>query len=320
MDSYFVAAVLGYFAASVKEENKHVAAIATDTTNSKELKTKEEEEEKGPPITWVPSEVLCIILSLLDAKTLMFVVPQVCKFWRSMCQELRDVHLEFRSIYQWKMIIPLEVFAGWQVLPTLQTEWVSGICALFPHTKSVTIDDCQGIGDEHIRELVNNLPGLTNFNLTYSKTVTDTAVFYLAEKCRGLTHATFFMCFNLTNAAVHVLANKCRKLKHVTFEGCSNLTDAAVFELAEKCPGLTYANFGDCLNLTDAAVVKLANKCSGLTFAYFGSCMHLTDVGLLALVDNCHRLTRVVFWRCGKLTDVVKAKVKEQHPKCRFGF
>ena len=46
------------------------------------------EEGDGPPISWVQDEVLCIIFSQLDAKTLMIVVPQVCKFWRGMCQEL----------------------------------------------------------------------------------------------------------------------------------------------------------------------------------------------------------------------------------------
>jgi hypothetical protein len=39
---------------------------------------------------------LCIIFSLLDAKTLMLAVPQVCRFWRSVCQELDGVHLNFK--------------------------------------------------------------------------------------------------------------------------------------------------------------------------------------------------------------------------------
>ena len=60
-----------------------------------EKEKQEEEEEEGPPISWVQDEVLCIILSQLDAKTLMIAVPQVCKFWRGMCQELDGVHLDF---------------------------------------------------------------------------------------------------------------------------------------------------------------------------------------------------------------------------------
>ena len=53
------------------------------------MQSSTEKEEVGrPPISWVPNEILCIILSLLDAKTLLIAVPQVCKFCRSMCQEL----------------------------------------------------------------------------------------------------------------------------------------------------------------------------------------------------------------------------------------
>ena len=81
---------------------------------------KEEEEERGdgirPPIEWVPNEILCIILSQLDAKPLMIAVPQVCQFWWGMCQELSGVHLNFRW---WAGNCPLEVVAGWQVLPAL---------------------------------------------------------------------------------------------------------------------------------------------------------------------------------------------------------
>lgn len=64
--------------------------------DSKDGVRAEEDDEDGPPISWVQDEVLCIIFSLLDAKTLMITVPQVCKFWRGMCQELSGVHLDFR--------------------------------------------------------------------------------------------------------------------------------------------------------------------------------------------------------------------------------
>ena len=63
--------------------------------DSAHAEKEEAEEGDGPPISWVQDEVLCIILSQLDANTLMIVVPQVCKFWRSMCQELSGVHLDF---------------------------------------------------------------------------------------------------------------------------------------------------------------------------------------------------------------------------------
>lgn len=55
----------------------------------------EEEEEDIPPIEWLQDEVLCIVFSNLDSKTLMVSVPQVCKLWRALCQDIQDVHLDF---------------------------------------------------------------------------------------------------------------------------------------------------------------------------------------------------------------------------------
>ena len=228
-------------------------------------------EEEGPPISWVQDEVLCIILSQLDAMTLMIVVPQVCKFWRSMCQEFSDVHLDFR--WWWRKKVPLEVLTGWRVLPALLTTgvvggdscesgcggggaqqkecWVSGICALFPHTTSITMCEQQEIKDAHL--------------LT------------LAAKCRGLTHVRFNNCLYLTDAAVVGLADKCRGLTHAEFWGCDNLTDAAVLELADKCRGLTHVDFIGCWKLTGAAVRVLADKCLGLIYAFPFAHLQLHD-------------------------------------------
>lgn len=55
----------------------------------------EEEEEDIPPIEWLQDEVVCIVFSNLDSKTLMVSVPQVCKPWRALCQDIQDVHLDF---------------------------------------------------------------------------------------------------------------------------------------------------------------------------------------------------------------------------------
>ena len=230
------------------EQAEHLAEQPVDTGNE------QGEEEEGPPISWVQDEVLCIILLLLDAKTLMIAVPQVCKFWRSMCQELGGVHLDFRWWVGKKL--PLEVVAGWRVLPTLLTaggadgggdgaegdglspqegRWASGTCALFRGTTSVTMGG-------------------------WWQEVDDAALLELADKCRGLTHADFSCCDKLTDAAVLELADKCRGLTRADFRGCYKLTDAAVLALADKCRGLTHANFGGCSNLTDAVKATLRKQ------------------------------------------------------------
>lgn len=105
----------------------------------------EVEEEDAPPIAWLQDEILCIVVSQLDAKTLMVSVPQVCKLWRALCQDIQDVHLDFSW---WRGIIappgtvgdpkiPAEVFAGWRQAPlTAGGGLKTGLCELFPRTTS----------------------------------------------------------------------------------------------------------------------------------------------------------------------------------------
>ena len=262
------------------------------------------------PISLVSNEILYIILSLLDAKTLMIVVPQVCKLWRSMCQELHGMHLDFRW---WRGNVPAEVLSGWKQAPATVggahaggggggssssaggRGVKTGLCELFPRTTSVTMKGCpHDVKDAHLMALAN--------------------------KCPGITHADFHWCSNLTDAAVIALADKCPEITHAKFSCCWNLTDAAVVALADKCPGITHANFTDCWNLTDAAVIVLADKCPGITHAEFSGCENLTDATVRALADKCPGITHANFSECENLTDEVKASIEAQRPNCNFIF
>ena len=81
--------------------------------NDAQIIAREKEEEQGPLIGLVPPEILYIMLALLDAKTLMTIIPQVCMLWRNVCQGLGGVHLDF-TWFGMKMV-PLEVLAGWRL-------------------------------------------------------------------------------------------------------------------------------------------------------------------------------------------------------------
>ena len=43
----------------------------------------------------LPDEILLKVLSLLFGTTLMRSAPQVCKRWRKLCPEIKNVHLDF---------------------------------------------------------------------------------------------------------------------------------------------------------------------------------------------------------------------------------
>ena len=173
---------------------------------------------RATAIEWVPDELLCSILSLLDAKTLMIAVPQVCKLWRNTCQELAGVELDFN----WRLPqgVPLLVLAGWPVLPVLQnaqteSQWASGMCQLFPRSTSVTLGHHPGVTDAHVLSL--------------------------AGSCTGLTDADFRRCENLTDAALLALADKCRRLEDVIFDNCENVKGAFIKSFRQKIPNCEYS-------------------------------------------------------------------------------
>ena len=162
-------------------------------------------------------DVLCVIFTFLDPKTLMITVPQVCKHWRNACKQVSYVHLDF----QWRArekAIPVEVLAGWPVLtlsglPRPESSWATGLCEVFPRTASVTMRGARGITDAH--------------------------VIALADKCPGITCADFGGCKDLTDAALMALADKCANFTHVNFQGCNKLTNQALLAFAAKCSPIT---------------------------------------------------------------------------------
>lgn len=272
-----------------------------------------------PPIDWIPDEILHIILSRLDAKTLMITAPQVCKRWRGACQGVKDVHLDFSWYRDGR--VPLRALAGWRGrrMGVPAVCGVSGMCELFPRTTSVTLglgvtENVQrGVKDAHLIALVEMCPGLTRVSFDSCGNITDSAVLVLADRCSGLTHADFGRCSKLTDAALRALADKCRELTHANFSWCDTLTNAGVLELADKCRGLTHADFLGCDKLTDAGVLVLVAKCPGLTHASFGFCKGVTSAALLALAENGSTITRASFYELG-LTDAVVLAVAD---KCR---
>lgn len=257
----------------------------------------------------LPDEIVCVFISQLDAETLMFIIPQVCKRWRALCQDVRNVHLNFSG---WQGAIPVQALAGSRQPPMMldsissdgsnsakECGWKTGLCELFPHTTSVTMNG-------------GRCP------MRRCSTVEDAHLTALAEKCPEIAHANFGLCTNLTNEAVIALANKCRGIKHANFHLCLGLTDVAVIELAKKCSTMTHVNFSGNLLLTDKAVVVLAANCPEMTSVSFNSCRNLTDTSLLALAHKCPKLTDANLCWIANLTGAAKGKVRKQHPNCFY--
>ena len=292
--------------------------------------------DKPAPIEWLQDGVLCIIFATLDAKTLLVSIPQVCKLWRALCQDVENVHLDFRwwggEDEYGNLVargVPVEVLAGWGQTPFMLSSggdgggsssgcveaagsWKTGLCELFQRTISVTMDG-QHVEDTHLLVLVEMCPGITHVNFSDSTNLTDAAVLALANKCPGITKADFSWCEQLTDAAVIALADKCP----ARFGGCCKLTDAALFAMINGCPQINYNSFPwgvDTDLVSDAAVVALADKCPGITNTNFRCCGKLKDAAVIALAEKCHGITHVDFAGCKNLTDAAVVALADDCP------
>ena len=311
------------------------AANAThgDAANQSAVTAEGSRYQRATPIEWLSPEILSIVLSQLDAKTMMVSVPQVCKRWRNMCRDLKGVRLDFQW---WDATVPVEVLAGWRLQRPLEgsggggraapaggeqqgNAWITGMCELFPRATAITMLPGHGVEDAHVIALAK-CRGLIEVDFASCDKLTDAALLALADTCCGLMRVYFSYCGNLTDAALLALADKCRGLTKVRFDECRNLTDAAVLALADKCSGLTRVDFGSCSDLTDAVVLQLADKCPGLKIVDFTYCWNLTDAAVLALAHKCRELTNANFSGCNNLTAATISRVQEQHPNCNIQY
>jgi hypothetical protein len=221
----------------------------------------EEGSYQGREVT-LPSEVLVLLFSHIDSKTLLTAVPGVCKQWRAACPSVKNVDFNFA----WSPDFSLRRRLTAPVRPfPVPLSAIHGLSLLFKHVTSVTFCKDNQVGDEHIIALANH-SNLTSINVQRCTTVTDAAVLVLAEQCIGLTS--------------------------VNFGGCTKLTDASMVPLAQRCPALTSVNVAYCHTLSDAFVVALAQHARGLA-SFNAPHLRLTDAALVALATKCHGLIEV---------------------------
>jgi hypothetical protein len=277
-----------------------------------------------------PPELLRMILGAVDdPKTLMVVVPNVCKAWKEACVYLQ-VHLNFT----WGKISPSAFLWVCRRFPAADRitcrAAMYGVVAGGTHChglRSVDLSFCTSVGDNAMRALsrcakleVASLRGcrrltnhgikmlakgcgrLVDINVTRCYMLGNASLMALGEHCSGLTAIDFSWCALVSDAGVAAVAVGCKRLERVNFDRCFQLRDPAPLGL--HCPFLQRAWFHNCTRLTDAGTVAMARGCKRLTNLDFGSCNMLTDAAMLMVAANCLNLTHINVRGCRKLTDV----------------
>jgi hypothetical protein len=152
------------------------------------------------PFEWVSDELLEIIFTFADPKTLMLNVPRVCKHWRQvcqvllcnslhlllLCQALVGVHLDFRW---WNTVVPPNALTGVDTpFVRRNMSWMSGLCRLFPLTSGASFKEENSVTVGVLMALAEGCPALTSVNLVnfgWCRKLTDVSVMALATGQKG---------------------------------------------------------------------------------------------------------------------------------------
>ena len=152
------------------------------------------------PMEHLPDEMLLDIFARLDTETLLKVVPAVCRRWRAVHVQTRNVHLDLRFIPP------------------------GGALRLHIRDESTAW---------MLREIVKRLVHMVSQNVSGFASLKDASVVAMAEHCPHLTDVDLTSCRRLLDARVVALAEHCPHLTNVNFSFCKQLTDASLVVLAE---------------------------------------------------------------------------------------
>lgn len=273
----------------------------------------------------LPTELLIKVLLWLDPRTLLTVVPAVCRRWRIVAFGLprQTIDLSFlkprAKMRQWlesglakpltdivarRFNVQTIILSG---IPRIPGQVIADVSQVSPYLATIDVRRSLTLSDVHLCQLATNCGQLTTVNMCYCTMLTDESVVVLAQCCSQLANVDFRSCFALTDCALAALSEYCAQLLSVVFSDCSNLSDRGVSLLAEGCHRLVKANFGECYDLSDRSLLALASHCSSLQLVDFGQVFStsekFTDVGLTLLANSCKQLAVVDFQGSNRLTD-----------------
>jgi hypothetical protein len=254
----------------------------------------------------LPDEIVLAILRWVangDAKAMLTVVPAVCRRWRVLCGDTRDVRFDLTFLSdRARLRDPALDLDGVAEAATMAS--LDSLATRFKHVVEWNLD----------RIFVPKL--FAPFDVR-PKRLQDSIAIKIAERCPRLIKLNYAWCLHLSDYGVIALARSCPQLTSVNMRNSFDLTDIGVVELAERCLKLTDVNFNGCRRLTDASVMTLAEYHPLLTSVDFGGCNQFTDESLFVLAERCPLLTNICFCASFDVTDAGVVALSERSSTCR---
>ena len=136
---------------------------------------------------------------------------------------------------------------------------------------------------------------LTSLNLNACRSLTDSAVEIVAERCHNLRRLELYWCVVMTDIGLGALANAAcvPSLTHLNLSGLKHVTDATFVPLARRASRLRFLDLTRCEGLRDESLRAVGETCRNIETLLLYATPNMTDRGFEALAPGMTRLTHL---------------------------
>lgn len=263
-------------------------------------------------VDWLPTELLEVIFSLCDSKTLLLVAPAVCSRWRQVTSAggiAARLDLSFLAGYSQLL--------GCTGVADLDS-WLQATTRRF--SGAVALGGCRGLTDAQLSMAAEHCPNLTELDLRWCHRVSGAGIAEVARRCRNLAALDLGWCQHITDAAVAAVAEQTPNLTKLSLQLCEHVSDVGIKKLAADCPKLCELDLGGYITpyniCPHVGIIGNSRNAAGhRRFYWHDLVLSVTDASLEALGTGCANLRKLSLEDCGYITDTGLAKLAVGCPK-----
>ena len=204
-------------------------------------------------INLLPDDMLVLLFGLLEIKTLVQVVPLVCKRWRGVLKAYVSLNFNIESytdesVETLSCSVPQAInrFKTVVCLNDVVFKQVTKKCILYigsgyPDIDSLILEHVSKVTDKGLISIASGCPSLANLNIELCKKVTDEGLIAIASHCHALISLYIAWC-NVTDIGIKAIGSGCLAINSLNLEHCDAVTDEGLVSLGAHCYGLTDLN------------------------------------------------------------------------------
>lgn len=157
---------------------------------------------------------------------------------------------------------------------------------------SISLAMCTNITDAGLEIIAENLPSLTDLDISGNDCISDVGIKKIASKFTS-------------------------SLKSLDLHECKSINDVCFEHIAASLSSLESLNLFGCSQITDVSVEHIA-KIASLTFLDLTKCHEITDAGLRIIGEKLPALEYLSVRQCDRISNDAKEKFKKLRPKCQL--